>query len=298
MNTDQERFYFYFLCDPRKPGSHNYGQYSLPFEPYYCGKGVRTRVLSKKNKKAQDKTNKIRSLGLEPYHINIGPFDEDTAFNYEEMFVSLIGRDDLQTGPLFNLQDGGKGGKSPSLESRQKMSDSHIDRTYEELFGKDKSDKMKDDLSLRWKDNNPTKKGNIPWNIGKNYSTYIGASVIVDGVYYPTKREASKQTGASIYLLNKGRTVKLNPISASKPIVINNVEYTSHSEACELLNITRKQIKNIINGKPTKLHSFKVIIDDIEYKSIAKAMQSTGMSRIMITKNYLVGDKDEVIKRT
>lgn len=206
MNTDQERFYFYFLCDPRKPGSHNYGQYSLPFEPYYCGKGVQTRVLSKKNKKVQDKTNKIRSLGLEPYHINIGPFDEDTAFNYEEMFVSLIGRDDLQTGPLFNLQEGGKGGKSPSLESRQKMSDSHIDRTYEELFGKDKSDKMKEDLSLRWKDNNPTKKGNIPWNKGlKNTISSPRETNPVEfrGILYPSINNASRMSGVSVYLIKK-----------------------------------------------------------------------------------------------
>lgn len=294
MNCDQERFYFYFLCDPRKPGVHTYGQCSLPFEPYYCGKGIENRVYSKKNKKVQDKTNKIRSLGLEPHYINIGPFDEDSAFNLEEYYVALIGRDDLKTGPLFNLQEGGKGGKAPSLESRKKMSDSHINRTYEDLYGKTKSDKMKEDLSLRWKENNPTKKGNIPWNTGKKYSTHIGISVTIDGVQYPTKREASKQTGASDYLIHKGRTVKLKPIAASKPIIIDNVMYASHTEACEMLNITRKQIKNIINGKPTKLHSFKVTIDDIEYKSIAKAMQATGMSRLMITKNYLVGNKNEV----
>lgn len=294
MNCDQERFYFYFLCDPRKPGVHTYGQYSLPFEPYYCGKGTEKRVYSKKNKKVQDKTDKIRTLGLDPYHINIGPFDEDTSFNFEEMFISLIGRDDLETGPLFNLQEGGRGGKSPSIESRKKMSDSHKGVSYEDLFGKDKSDKMKKALSLRWKENNPSKLPNIPWNLGKKYSTHIGIPVIIDGTCYPTKREASIQTGVSEYLINKGRTVKLKPKSAGKSIIIDDVVYASHSEACEMLNISRKQIKNIINGKPTKLHSFKVVIDDIEYKSIAKAMQATGMSRLMITKNYLVGNKNEV----
>ena len=78
-------------------------------------------VLKQKlRKKTQDKTNKILSSGMKPYYINIGPFDEQTAFNHEEMFISLIGRDDLGTGPLYNLQEGGISGKSPSLESRQK----------------------------------------------------------------------------------------------------------------------------------------------------------------------------------
>lgn len=290
MSTD-ERFYFYFLCDPRKPGKHIYGQYSLPFEPYYCGKGVKTRVYSKKNKKVQDKTNKIVSLGLKPYCINIGPFDEETAFNHEEMFVSLIGRDDLGTGPLFNLQEGGIGGKSPSLESRQKMSQSHSNRSYEDLFGKELANLKKLQLSERWKTDNPIKPGNIPWNKGRpGYkSTRKYPPVEFNGITYVSMREAVEMTGVSAYLIKQNKTEPTRHKSMSKSIIIDDIEYSSYTEACEKLGITRKHIKNYINNKTTKKHSFPVVIDGIEYPSVSKAMAATGMTHNKIKKNFLKG---------
>lgn len=290
MNTD-ERFYFYFLCDPRKPGKHIYGQYSLPFEPYYCGKGVKSRVYSKKSKKTQDKTNKILSSGMTPYYINIGPFDEQTAFNHEEMFISLIGRDDLGTGPLYNLQEGGISGKSPSLESRQKMSLSHLNRNYEDLFGKELADIKKMKLSERWKTDNPIKHGNIPWNKGKGgyKSTRKYPPVEFNGITYSSMREAMEITGISAYLIKQNKTEPTKNTSTCKSIIIDGVEYESYTEACQKLGVTRKFIKNYINNKTTKKHSFPVVIDGIEYPSVSKAMAATGMTHNKIKKNFLKG---------
>lgn len=75
----------------------------------------------------------------------------------------------------------------------------------------------------------------------------------------------------------------------SKSITIDNVEYSSHTEACKDLNVSNKTLNKILKGISIKKHAFKVTINEVEYQSIAEAMRVTGMSRLMITKNYLQG---------
>lgn len=208
-----ERYFVYFLCDPRKNTEYTFGNYSLLNEPYYCGKGTASRVYGKKNKKTQDKTNKILSLGHEPIYVQIGPFDENTAFALEEYFVNLIGRHDLAQGPLFNLQDGGFGGSRPSEESKQKMSDSHKGKTWEDIMGYDAATARRANLSKRMVENNINRAGHQAWNLGKTYT--LGArsqhsiSVEIDGILYESIKEAELKTGISRYkirqIIRKGK---------------------------------------------------------------------------------------------
>lgn len=213
MNFDShEKYYVYFLCDPTRPlVGKSFGNYTMDFEPYYCGKGTLKRIKSKKSKATQDKTNSLLLKNIEPYYTFIGPFDEELAFLIEEYFVDLIGRRDIKEGGLLlNLQNGGFGGKKPSIESRQKMSNSHK--------GKKPWNKGLKGAQVAWNKDIPQNEatklkisnsciGRDAWNKGLlnplGEKHHNAKSVIINGVKYPTIRDASKDTGISIYLIKK-----------------------------------------------------------------------------------------------
>jgi hypothetical protein len=204
-----ERYYVYFLCDPTRPFLKYINGFTLNYEPYYCGKGTGNRYKHKKNYAVECKTKSLRKKGLEPHYVQIGLFEEKTAFSLEEYFVDLFKRrDQCNDGLLLNLQDGGKGGRSPSKESKLKMSQSHKNKkpwNYNKKGlqtawnkGISQSAEVKQKIS-------DSKIGFIPWNKGKKY--YIGdkhhcsKKVIVDNIEYSTIKEAEKATGLSRYKL-------------------------------------------------------------------------------------------------
>jgi hypothetical protein len=112
--------------------------------PYYIGKGQGGRIYSKQRNINQPK-DKSRIISLKQN------LTEEEAFKHEIYMISVFGRKDLQTGILHNKTNGGDGGsgrvmseeckrnlsesrkgennpaygKSPSKETKRKMSDAH-----------------------------------------------------------------------------------------------------------------------------------------------------------------------------
>lgn len=134
MNTS---FYCYALLDPRKPGKFSYEILGITvtfhFEPFYIGKGKGNRLLqhvkpSYVNRERGPKRNKIKALLDAGESVIAEKFSENMAesdsFAMEIAAIQIVGRMDIQTGPLTNLNDGGVGqsGNQATPETKAKMS--------------------------------------------------------------------------------------------------------------------------------------------------------------------------------
>ena len=153
----RNKFYTYIYLDPRKPGTHKYGEFVFQHEPFYVGKGsidrIGNHIIESKNSKNNDyKHRKIRKIwkeGLEPIRIKIKEnLSEQKAFELEIYLIWSIGRYDLRSGPLTNHTDGGDGtsGAIRSEEARRKMSESLKGRIVWNK-GKESSEETKQKLS-------------------------------------------------------------------------------------------------------------------------------------------------------
>ena len=133
MKTD---YYVYALCDPRKPGVYEYGEYKFEFEPFYVGKGSNDRCywhLYECNlEENTHKNNKIKKIIREGFEIIVVKYNENlienVSFELEIDMIKTIGRADLGIGPLTNHTDGGEGtsGYIRSEETRIKDSERMI----------------------------------------------------------------------------------------------------------------------------------------------------------------------------
>lgn len=152
--------YVYIYTDPRKPGKFIYEDFIFEFEPFYVGKGVGNRykrhlnnssLNSNHNPHKEAKLKKLIKLGYDPlkYVICIAKaMTENLALFIEREAIRIIGRHNLKTGPLCNQTDGGVGMLNHVSNLKGK--------TYEDIHGKDKADKLKQDRSIRFKGcNNP-----------------------------------------------------------------------------------------------------------------------------------------------
>ena len=126
-------FYVYVYLNPLKSGKFVYGQGELKFdyEPFYIGKGKKSRFLVNLNNAIKypkptsnsEKLNTIRKIlksGISPeeykekYIIKLQKdLIEIDAYNYEEYYITLIGRKILNNGSLTNFTSGGDGGFNP-----------------------------------------------------------------------------------------------------------------------------------------------------------------------------------------
>lgn len=123
-------YYVYCYLDPRKPGNYFYENLDMCFlyEPFYIGKGKDTRIkahLYKSNINADTlKTRKIKKIfesNQKPISIYLETnLTEEIAFEFEREYISKIGRHDLNTGPLSNMNSGGSGTHSSIVESKRK----------------------------------------------------------------------------------------------------------------------------------------------------------------------------------
>ena len=123
------KFYVYIYFDPRSQGKYNIFGEEFNYKPVYIGKGKDKRVLQhiKSNKKTK-LVNLNRHLikeGIVPCYKILQTFDrERDAYVFETNLIKLIGREDIGTGPLFNLTDGGEGqsGFIYNMEQRKSRS--------------------------------------------------------------------------------------------------------------------------------------------------------------------------------
>lgn len=166
-------------------------------EPFYVGKGSGKRYSFHLTEAKQDnkegnmhKKNRISKLLKEDHKIDIRfVFEtnkEQDAYDEETRLIQLYGRRDLGTGPLTNLNNGGKGSSSPSPEIRIKIGGAmrgkkHTKETIEKIrkagIGVTHSKKTKEKMSNSAKGRKfsketiekmrKAKEGYVPWNKGK-----------------------------------------------------------------------------------------------------------------------------------
>jgi len=116
--NNSKKYYVYAYLDPRKDGSFSYGDYQFEYEPFYIGKGKGYRdkshltesSLNNSNNFKNNKIKKILSLKLKPLIIRIeSKLTENEALQLEIKLIKIIGRSNINKGPLTNLTDGGDG---------------------------------------------------------------------------------------------------------------------------------------------------------------------------------------------
>lgn len=157
-------FYTYVYLDPRKPGIYTYGNFcTFLYEPFYIGKGREYRIHAHlqesrlKHESHTPKARKIKKLKLLKYDlkrfvIKLNKFDNEMdCLNNEIYLISLIGRKDLNNGPLVNLTDGGDGSLNVSDETKNKLRNYRLNKTYEEIYGENKAKELKEQISIRQK---------------------------------------------------------------------------------------------------------------------------------------------------
>lgn len=132
-------YYIYVYLDTRKPGKYKYGEYEFEYEPFYIGRGRSERYYqhvrhSYGDKKQSLKVRIIRAIrketGKNPIILKIKDnITYDFSLIQENYFIKLIGRRDLEKGPLVNWTNGGEGSKELSHIIRkrigQKVSENH-----------------------------------------------------------------------------------------------------------------------------------------------------------------------------
>ena len=147
-------YYVYCYLDPRKPGKYLFGNFEFDFEPIYIGKGTRNRIRHhlvqrlKKKSLFYNKLNKIIDLGNKPIFYKLfDDLEEEQALIKEVELISLIGRIDIETGPLCNCTEGGDRGFNRTEETRKKLSDSKLG-DKNPMFGKTTSNKQKESVRI------------------------------------------------------------------------------------------------------------------------------------------------------
>lgn len=213
-NKKENRFYVYVYLDPRKPGKYIYGDYSFDYEPFYVGKGYGSRQkehlkpsLLKKNSPKNNKIKKIiQETSNNPTIITLEKkISEIDALNLEKNIISIIGRKNLNKGPLTNLTDGGEGeiGRTVSEKTRKKISKS-LSGNKNPNYGK----KGKDSKAYGYKHTDEAKR-----KISKNNSKYwLG-------------KKKSKETKNKISISKKGTKMHKNTFNALRKYRNENPQY-------------------------------------------------------------------------
>ena len=151
--------------DPRKEGLYIYDYCGFIYKPYYIGKGKRgtnrknhhinqslnqnVDINKVSNKHFFYKNKKIINIGLIPIIVKLF---ENLSYNesiiIEKELINIIGRSDLNKGPLTNLTDGGEGLKNVTPEIREKLRILRLGKTYDEIYGKKISGRIKKQQSI------------------------------------------------------------------------------------------------------------------------------------------------------
>lgn len=176
MNSYNTIYYVYFYIRSKNSQQGKTGT------PYYIGKGSKRRAWVYHSNIPKPK-NKDNILIVE------NNLTELQAFMWERYYIRWFGRLDIGTGILRNRTDGGEGGSNDSEETRMKKArpgplngmygKTHTEKvkqisretaiktfkgkSYEELYGKEKSDQLKQARSEQMKNQN---------HAGKNNSRY------------------------------------------------------------------------------------------------------------------------------
>ncbi len=109
--------------------------------PYYIGIGNPRRPYTGRRRCGRP-PSRDRIIIL---HENL---EWEEACRIEKELIAFYGREDLGTGILRNLTDGGEGAVNPSKETREKMSESRSGENHP-MFGKSHSEETRKKLSKK-----------------------------------------------------------------------------------------------------------------------------------------------------
>jgi hypothetical protein len=191
-------FYIYIYFDPEINILYENEYFKSNLQPMYIGKGSGNRykkhlrnnpdnpMFNARIKELQDKKIDI------PISIILSNKDDAETFVLEEKLIEMIGRRNINTGPLYNITKGGAGGYKCSNETKLKISKGNTGKIVSQETklkqsnaskGVPKSAEHKEKLSK-------SLQGNIPWNKGK---TRIYSEETLDKMRNKVFTEESKQ---------------------------------------------------------------------------------------------------------
>lgn len=107
---------------------------SINSQPFYVGKGVRSRMYQHKrdalnpnycHRSVHRKIQSVMNKGGDVLYKKVGQVSESAAFESEIKMIEQYGRKDLGTGILCNLTDGGDGGSKVNPESVERRAAKH-----------------------------------------------------------------------------------------------------------------------------------------------------------------------------
>ncbi len=107
-------YYVYAYLDPRKPGKYKFDEFEFEFEPFYIGKGTKSRLLrhlkeKNRNPIKYNKISKIKKEGKLPIIIKIiDKISNEESLQIERTLIKKIGRIIDGTGTLTNYSEGGE----------------------------------------------------------------------------------------------------------------------------------------------------------------------------------------------
>jgi len=114
-------------------------------EVFYIGIGSDTDGKYKRANKKEGRNphwhNIVNKAGYRVEILTDG-INWEKACEEEKRFIKLYGRRNLNEGNLVNLTDGGEGVSNPSIEARQKISETHKGRKHSEEFCRKQRDKI------------------------------------------------------------------------------------------------------------------------------------------------------------
>ena len=204
-------YYTYLYTDP----SRN--------EPIYVGKGKGRRAKSHltryENHPFYDRLRKMKREGIEPIITFLcKDVDEELAYLCEIMAIEKYGRKDLGKGTLLNLSDGGEGGASGRIASKEER-DRRSAKT-KDIWRRDGfRDQMREAQKLA--QNTPEAIANKSASSTKNwqdpeFKANTGAAITQSknrpcsylGIDYPSQKAARTATGHTHYRMTKCPTFR------------------------------------------------------------------------------------------
>lgn len=222
------KFYIYVFLDSTKPGNFLYGEYEFDYEPFYIGKGTSDRIITSKCDKRTFKSNKIKSIKNSGGQVLSKKLHENISFEesniLERQIIKIIGRRDLNLGPLTNLTDGGEGrlnGRN-SPESIEKNRQSRI-MTNNKLREMGYDFKASEETKMKLREINKGEK-NPMW--GKSHTDEIkeAHSQRVSGFNHPMFGKKHDQSTIELIREKRNSSVdqdKMNELSKER----NNKDY-------------------------------------------------------------------------
>jgi len=132
----RNQFYVYLYRDPKDD------------RVIYVGKGQQNRAWTHLRRETNSHLHRLikkrleEGFKIEPEILVYG--SEEYAHQVEITLIAQYGREDLNTGTLFNLTDGGEGatGAKRSEETVQRLKESHKDRDYSKVFSQEVRERM------------------------------------------------------------------------------------------------------------------------------------------------------------